>query len=282
MLYPSWKLYFIFSKKEIKGIIVLGFILLGSVLWTVFFSKQRVNQKQVVNKPVLHLMHFDPNTIDSSQAIYLGIPFKQVNALLHYRQKGGRFNTKEAFAKLYGLSPELYNQLLPHIQIKSNAAGWQANWHTTKYGKTSFQGIRFSNRAEVDWSLDINNADEKEWGVKAGLPTPIVKSILAYRNYLGAFTKINQVAKVYGMPDSLYQEIRPHLTIQKHHSLLLNAAAMRFADWKALGIFSDKQVSTILQLTHQNGKIGWEELVTIGDLTQEEANGLRRKIHLSD
>jgi DNA uptake protein ComE-like DNA-binding protein len=227
-------------------------------------------------------MHFDPNTIDSSQAIYLGIPFKQVNALLHYRQKGGRFNTKEAFAKLYGLSPELYDQLLPYIQIKSNAVQWQANWHSITHDKTNFKNFQPANKEEPVWKLEINTADEKEWGVKSGLPPPIVKSILAYRNYLGAFTKINQVAKVYGMPDSLYQVIRPHLTLKLDHSPLLNAAAMRFADWKALGIFSDKQVSTILQLTHQNGKIGWEELVTIGDLTQEEANGLRRKIHLSD
>jgi hypothetical protein len=87
MIQPSWKAYFIFSNKEIKGIIVLGFVLLGSVCIRFLFPAKQENATQkngaIPSTIPLHLVQFDPNTIDSLQAIQMGIPAKQVSNLMH-------------------------------------------------------------------------------------------------------------------------------------------------------------------------------------------------------
>ena len=104
MIISNWQAYFYFSKKELKGIIVLGIILTGSVLMSMIFSTTVSNHNVVSNAAIkpLHLIYFDPNQIDSVQAINLGIPERQVRSMLHYRARGGYFKNPDDFAKLYG------------------------------------------------------------------------------------------------------------------------------------------------------------------------------------
>ena len=124
----SWEAYFIFSEKERKGIIVLGVILTLSIVFTLLVPHKNdsVGSASPLTIPKLHLFTFDPNTIDSANAIQLGIPVKQVNTLIHYREKGGRFYKKEDILKLYGLDPVIANQLIPFIELKSaeNLSKW--------------------------------------------------------------------------------------------------------------------------------------------------------------
>ena len=118
----SWEAYFIFSEKERKGIIVLGIILTLSIVLALLVphKKDIVGKASPLTIPTLHLFTFDPNTIDSANAIHLGIPLKQVNTLMHYREKGGRFYKKEDILKLYGLDPVIAHQLIPFIELSSS------------------------------------------------------------------------------------------------------------------------------------------------------------------
>lgn len=114
----GWKSYFIFSKKEQRGIMVLGIILLGTMLMGILFPRKEmaINITAQQRGP---LFNFDPNTMDSMTAIRLGIPSRQVITLMRYRNKGGRFYHKEDIAKLYGLKKELVEKLIPYVVIKS-------------------------------------------------------------------------------------------------------------------------------------------------------------------
>ena len=122
----SWEAYFIFSEKERKGIIVLGVILTLSIVFALLVphKNDEVGKASSLSSPTLHLFKFDPNTIDSAKAIHLGIPLKQVNTLMHYREKGGRFYKKEDLLKLYGLDPVIAHQLIPFIELTSSESKW--------------------------------------------------------------------------------------------------------------------------------------------------------------
>lgn len=93
----SWKAYFIFSKKEQRGIVVLGCILFLSVLFHLIFpGKIKTNMTRESGSNVKrHLFPFDPNTLDSENAISLGFSAKQFSTLQHYRLKGGRFLSQQ-------------------------------------------------------------------------------------------------------------------------------------------------------------------------------------------
>ena len=291
----SWEAYFIFSEKERKGIIVLGVILTLSIIFTLLVPHKNdsVGRASPLTIPKLHLFTFDPNTIDSANAIQLGIPIKQVNTLLHYREKGGRFYKKEDILKLYGLDPVIAYQLIPFIELKptGSTSKWgryttndKGNNYKSNEDKKSNNGpwLKMNNRA-VSWTIDVNEADANEWHDKTKLPMNIVHQIINYKNHLGGFTHPLQLKKVYGLADTDFQNLRPHLVVQKNFKPLLNSSNMNFSQWKSLGIFEDQQIFEILKLRkQQNGHISWRELVILFDLPEKQALWLKGRIIISD
>jgi len=256
----------------------LGIILTGSVLMSMIFSTTVSNHNVVSNAAIkpLHLINFDPNQIDSVQAINLGIPERQVRSMLHYRARGGYFKNPDDFAKLYGLKNDLFLLLRPFIKMNPKKKS-DYPFYTNQKSSKQFK------EEEDKWKMDINNADENEWVLRTNLNKELIRRILSYRNYIGSFTSPYQLNKIYGLPDSVLQKLNGHLYIKPGAKIILNANAMRFKDWKQLGLFSDQQVWAILRLRKQNdGKIGWEQLIEACDLSQNEALQLKQRIHFSE
>ena len=61
--------------------------------------------------------------------------------------------------------------------------------------------------------IDINTADELEWQKLKGIGPALSKRIASYRNNLGGFYTIEQVAETYNLPDSTYQSIKSQLKL---------------------------------------------------------------------
>jgi DNA uptake protein ComE-like DNA-binding protein len=282
----GWKSYFIFSKKEQRGIMVLGIILLGTMLMGILFPRKEmaINITAQQRGP---LFYFDPNTMDSITAIRLGIPSRQVMTLIRYRNKGGRFYRKEDLAKLYGLKKELVEKLIPYVVIKN------VDRNITHRKMLDYNHQKFINRTGRDkedvnknlneWNIDINLADEKQWAVKTKLSPAIIQNIIRYRNYLGGFTNLNQMKKVYGFTEANYYLLKPHLQLGKMNKRKPNASTMSFESWKALGIFQDREIAQILRIRKEKGgHIGWKELVILFDLTEQQAEMLQASIQISE
>ena len=282
----GWKSYFIFSKKEQRGIMVLGIILLGTMLMGILFPRKEtaINITAQQRGP---LFYFDPNTMDSITAIRLGIPSRQVITLMRYRNKGGRFYRKEDLAKLYGLKKELVEKLIPYVVIKN------VDRNTSYRKMLDYNHQKFINRTGIEkedvnknlneWSIDINIADEKQWAAKTKLSPAIIQNIMRYRNYLGGFTNLIQMKKVYGLTEANYYLLKPHFTLGKMNHLKPNASNMSFENWKALGLFQDREIAQILRIRKEKGgHIGWKELVILFDLTEEQAEILQATIQISE
>jgi DNA uptake protein ComE-like DNA-binding protein len=310
----GWKSYFIFSKKEQRGIMVLGLILLSTMLMGILFPRK---ETEITNKskknyyeksnaretntretntslPIGPLFYFDPNTIDSQSAIQLGIPNRQVVTLLRYRNKGGRFYHKEDMAKLYGLKKELVEKLIPYVVIQNIEKSYSKqlpyvyktlpNSHLRNgaIAKKVYDEKKKVYDEEKQWSIDINTSDEKQWAVKTKLSPAIIQNMMRYRNYLGGFTNLNQIKKVYGFTESDYYLLKPHLKLGKMNKHKLNASTMSFENWKAIGIFQDREIAQILRIRKQNGGyIGWKEIVLLFDLTKEQAEILQNTININ-
>ena len=290
----GWKAYFIFSKKEQRGIMVLGIILLGTMLMGILFPRKEMAIKDKSSKYYYEkrnayeknngsesstslqsgpLFNFDPNTMDSITAIRLGIPSRQVITLMRYRNKGGRFYHKEDIAKLYGLKKDLIEQLIPYVTIKNFKKNLDRN-ELVKQG---------ANKNLNEWNIDINLADEKQWAAKTKLSPAIIQNIIRYRNYLGGFTNLNQMKKVYGFTEANYYLLKPHLQLGKMNKRKPNASNMSFENWKALGIFQDREIIQILRIRKEKGgHIGWKELVILFDLTEQQAEMLQATIQISE
>lgn len=286
----GWKSYFIFSKKEQRGIMVLGIILLGTMLLGILFPRKETSINSTAQQRG-SLFYFDPNTMDSITAIRLGIPSRQVITLMRYRNKGGRFYRKEDLAKLYGLKKDLVEKLIPYVVIKN--IDRNTTYHTTYRKMVDYDYQKFGNRIGLvkedgnknlnEWSIDINLADEKQWVAKTKLSPAIIQNIIRYKNYLGGFTNLNQIKKVYGFTEANYYLLKPHLQLGKMNKRKPNASNMSFESWKALGIFQDREIVQILRIRKEKGgHIGWKELVILFDLTEQQAEMLQATIQISE
>ena len=272
--------YFIFSKKEKRGVWVLGILLTLSFVWSGLlsyrnnaipnqqrqwsqrqfesFNNRSYDSKETNTLPASFFV-FDPNTIDSQQALLLGMSSRQAKTLLKFRSRGGRFYKKEDIFKLYGLDSILAKALVPFIQIHSNT------------------------RKENVWTIDLNEASEQEWKQKTTLTDLQIQKIQQYQKSKGMFYSIYELPKVYGITDSLFQVLKAHLRVDKNVKYILNSRTMNFNQWKSLDLFSDKQIFQILALRKkQGGETGWKNLVIMFDLTQDQAKILTSKIIIND
>ena len=166
------------------------------------------------------LVEFDPNTADKELLAQLGFSPKLIQTLLNYRSKGGFFKEEEDLKKLYGLSTSLYKQLLPYVKIASRPKA-------------------HSNFSTPSFKIDINGAGELEWQKLYGIGKVFSKRIVKFRDKLGGFYDISQIAETYGLPDSTFQKIKPQLIVSTNFSSLhINQltedqlAAHPYINWK--------------------------------------------------
>ena len=248
----NWKDYLIFSEKELKAIVVIGvFILVSAIMAIVFPAK----------KKAIQLFYFDPNTIDSVTAIQLGLSSKQYTTVSNYRKKGGRFYTAKDIYKWYGVKHDLLNRLYPYVRIQ------------TKRSPVKYKSSNWS-KAPL---LDINKAELRDFE-RLGLPSKLAERIIKYRSFLGGFSSLGQLQKVYGMNEALFRELRPYLSLEMGLRSKMHWNTMNYTQLEQLGLFEQREIWQILRNRKEQGVAKhWAEMVVEFDLNREQANLLKAK-----
>ena len=98
----------------------------------------------------------------------------------------------------------------------------------------------------------INQATPEEWRRLRGIGPVYSERIVAFRKALGGFSTINQIQETYGISDSLFQEIKPFLTLtQPPRRMKVN-----FIGQEALAshpYISEKQAEAIVHFRNNHG-----------------------------
>ena len=148
----------------------------------------------------IHLQPFDPNTADSSTLIHLGLKRWQVNNLLKYRAKGGRYRQANELKKLYGMTDSMYLVLLPYITIDTMAVDYFRDSIKVRYRDSITAIFPNANPKHVshkrDTILNLRTADTTELQKIRGIGSYRAKQIVRYREQLGGFVAINQLKEI--------------------------------------------------------------------------------------
>ncbi|MCW3461870.1 ComEA family DNA-binding protein [Chitinophaga nivalis] len=230
------KAWFRFSRAERTGVFLLIiFILLTSRLPVWLFYWQRVPvtdtsdfkalvqafEAQYATHPdtsaarVEALFYFDPNTLPVAGWQQLGIRERTAQTIQRYLAKGGRFRQPADLQRIYGIPPDLCARLLPYVRIPAmdkkreplTEAGFQRNRLPLR---DSF--FHYSHK-KTGQPVDVNTADTLAWQSLPGIGPGFARRIVAFREKLGGFYEVGQVAECYGLPDSTFQKIQPFLRI---------------------------------------------------------------------
>jgi competence ComEA-like helix-hairpin-helix protein len=151
--------------------------------------------------PAAEPFAFDPNTASAEEFQRLGLSAKIAGNIVKYREKGGFFHEAAQFGKVYGLKEEDFQRLLPFIRIETPEAKPEAEKKSEPLAKLTSASI----------TIDINTAAADDWQQLRGIGPSFARRIVNYRDKLGGFATIEQVAETFGLPDSTFLQIVPHL-----------------------------------------------------------------------
>ncbi len=241
--------YFTFTRKERRGIIILLIAILFMWFLPDFFSKKEATvpeekKKEIIKEAALlgnvqqadsagsriaaaddfketlyepkreenipaTLFEFDPNTLSPEGWKRLGLHEKTIRTIQNYLSKGGRFYKAEDIGKIYGLRKEEYERLLPYVRIK----GFKDGNRETGSAPNNINPPEQTGNVFSVAAIDINTADTTAWIALPGIGSKLAARIVNFRNKLGGFYAIEQVAETYGLPDSTFQKIKNRLSL---------------------------------------------------------------------
>jgi len=156
------------------------------------------------------LFLFDPNTLNADGWRRLGLRDKTITTIQNYLSKGGRFHKPDDIKRIYGLFPDQAERLLPYVRIAA-----PSETHTNEYAKTANikKEMYVSSRSTAPATIDINTADTAAFIALPGIGSKLAGRIVNFRERLGGFYTVEQVGETYGLPDSVFQQIKSRFVI---------------------------------------------------------------------
>jgi len=189
---------------------------------------------------------FDPNTIDRSGWLKLGVREKTVNTIEKLLSKGFKFKQPGDLKKVFGFYPPLAERLIPYVRIEASAG--KPPVITSEELKPSA-----APRKSTTIAIDINTADTSQFKQLKGISSKLAARIITFRNKLGGFTSVAQLGQTYGLPDSTFQQIKPQLLCNTNGVQTININTADANQLKAHPYINYNLANAIVQYRKQHG-----------------------------
>ncbi len=150
---------------------------------------------QRAEKDRVALFPFDPNDLPLDQWTALGLSERQAAVIHKYEAGGGRFRSKRDVAKMRVVDPELFAKWEPYIQLPDSLAPREDPTGGDARAARDFPP-RYVPRA-----VEVNSADSVALVAVPGIGPSFAKGIIKYRDRLGGFHSLDQLAEVYVLKD---------------------------------------------------------------------------------
>lgn len=226
------------------------------------------------------LFPFDPNKADSATFVRLGIKSYIARNITKYRNKGGKFRKPEDFGKVYGLSPDKFNELAPYIQIDAAQIAQADSFQKSKNKPEAVKGHFTSNKIE-NITVDLNSADTTQLMQIKGIGRTYAKRIVGYRKLLGGYVNVEQLHEIYGMNEEIFASILPHLMLDltKVQKIPVNIASIeRLKSHPYIKTF--QRAKALYEFRRKKVKLkNIEELKVLDEFSEEDR--LKMKPYLS-
>lgn len=164
----------------------------------------------VLGKEKAEKFYFDPNTATDDEFVHLGVTTKQIATIRKYQSKGGTFQSKEDFFKIWGLRNDQKIELANFIRIEKVEK-------TPDYNAPIVNTIR----------IELNSADSVQLKLLPGIGNKLSRRIVKYRDLVGGFYSLQQLQEVYGVSDQTIQMIADKITVDP---LKIRKIDINFAD----------------------------------------------------
>lgn len=195
-----------------------------------------------VDRTTAELFFFDPNTATVNDWVRLGVREKTAQTIQKYIAKGGKFYKPDDIAKIWGLQSSDVERLKPYVKITSQPTVNDHRQYTT-----------FSIPKKEIKMLDINAADTTALIALPGIGSKLAQRIVSFRDKLGGFHSVDQMAEVYGLQDSVFQKIKSRMIITTGSYKKININTVTVNELKTHPYFKYPLANAIVQYRNQHG-----------------------------
>lgn len=157
----------------------------------------------------------DPNRADSVTLRRLGIPHYVVSRLLKYRVKAGGFRESDEVAKLYGLEDSTFARIRGYLVDGPLERPPRDDGATPVRGLDSAALRRPVTAGTSLRAVDVNEASEADLEAVRGIGPFYAKQILDYRDRLGGFVDVAQVAETPKLREGAYEQWAGKLRVSR-------------------------------------------------------------------
>jgi competence protein ComEA len=217
----------------------------------------------IARQPKGELFYFDPNTLDEAGWQRLGVRDKTITTIKKYVSKGGKFRKPQDIGKIWGLNGEEVQRLIPYIKIEGGKP--ENTYSATADNKPAYQPKKY----EVTL-IDINTADIAALIALPGIGSKLSQRIISFRDKLGGFYKVEQVAETFGLPDSTFQKIKARLVLNNSSVKQININAATVDELKSHPYLRYSIANAIIQYKNQHGNFSsLDDLKKVVPVTDE-------------
>ena len=178
-------------------------------------SNSEDEEESIAEPKASKLFAFDPNIIDSTTLVSFGIKAWKVKNFIHYRKAGKVFHSADDMLDTYGWTEEDINPLRPYIHIgkayqkesypkiaDSRKEHDESATQVVEKESAHKDSLRryMSNKFKEHTLVDLNTADTTLLKRIPGIGSYFAKSIIRYRDKLGGFINVEQLAEINNFP----------------------------------------------------------------------------------
>lgn len=231
------KIYFLLTAEQWLGVVLLAALVIGTLVAVKHFQPEKKVEVSWTNDSTqaafanhqakedsirksqwkkkyprdtieIRMQDFDPNTVDSSTLVHLGLKPWQAKNMMKYRAAGGQYRKAEDLKKLYGMTDSMYQALAPYIRIAREEKDSLRVDSVHAYADSLPKWPE-----KKDTVLNLRTADTTELKMIRGIGSYRAKQIVRYREQLGGFVSVEQLLEVKGMEDLASDSILQHFVL---------------------------------------------------------------------
>jgi len=177
-------------------------------------SRDMVDEQERRSAPLAPGERLDPNSAGEEELDRLpGIGPAAARAIVESRIADGRFRDVEALMRVRGIGPATIERLAPHLTL--SAGGGQRRARGATATPRTARSPASSENHQVAGAIDLNRATSEELEQVRGIGPALAARIIARRDEVGGFGRVEDLIEVRGIGPATLQSMRGRFFVRQ-------------------------------------------------------------------
>jgi len=191
-----------------------------------FSSSSKKFESKEFTKP-LPTEPFDPDTMSAVSWQSLGLSERQAEVLISYKVRSGGFYNIDQLYSAYVLDSTRVNAWKPFLV--------------------------FNKKKPIEKKIEVNGATAEELKALKGIGEKLSERIVTYREKLGGFVSVEQIAEVYGLSAETFEAIKAKITVDLNKVKTIEINRIEMKELAAHPYFTFQMAKLIVNYRLQHG-----------------------------